>query len=394
MVITGFISPTGATNEPRSMWVESDLVVRLRIADEPVPETAEPTEMLVRADFSAISYKVYREVDGVDALVEGYENVSVTIEDAILAGDAIREWGKDGVGYNFRHVVPAEAFAANAAHRVVYRFLCSGVTTQHCVTVHVQGPTGDTASAGTGTVTGEPGEPGADGQGLVWRGEWGELVSYSELDVVVNGDAVYIATADNTGDEPPGASWDLMISGGVQGVDGEPGVSSQFVQVASKTVSNTLTETTLINSTGALGALDIPANEFLAGNKEVIEAGGVFSTADTGPVAIQVRVYLGSEIVAEFPSVGLNGSQASVPWFCELHLTRRSSGGAGVVWGRGLLAIGGASGTRMFAIAVAPTTLASNDIKTPDVTAEWSETGADNSFVCYGVNVIQVGSPS
>lgn len=170
MVITGFISPTGATNEPRSMWVESDLVVRLRLAAEPTPETAEPTGLYERDDFSAISYKVYREVDGVDALVEGYESVAVTINDAIPASASLpRDWGKDGVGYNFRHVVPAAAFAANATHRVVYRFVTSfdSVTTQHCVTVHVQGPTGDTASAGSGTVTGEPGPAGGDGPGYL-----------------------------------------------------------------------------------------------------------------------------------------------------------------------------------------------------------------------------------
>jgi hypothetical protein len=160
LVIRGYLACVDATSEPRAIWVESDLVVRLRVAHEPVPETDEPDDMLARADFTAMSYKVYREVEGVDALVSGYENVAITINDAIPAS-LPRVWGKDGVGYNFRHVVPAAAFAANARHRVIYRFVTDGVTTQHCVSVEVQGPTGDTASAGSGTVTGLPGLDGA-----------------------------------------------------------------------------------------------------------------------------------------------------------------------------------------------------------------------------------------
>lgn len=165
LVISGVLTPTEATNETRHMWVGSDLVVRLRIANEPIPQTAQPSDLLTRSDFSEISYAVYREVAGVDSLVEDYESVSVNINDAISATLPI-EWGKDGVGYNFRHVVPAAAFAANALHRVIFRFVSGGVTTRHPVAIYVDGPNSETATAGSGEITGAPGpqgEPGEDG---------------------------------------------------------------------------------------------------------------------------------------------------------------------------------------------------------------------------------------
>ncbi len=220
--IRGYLSCVDATSEPRSIFVESDLVVRLRIAREPVPETVEPSDLLTRNDFTAISYKVYRLVDGVDDLVEGYESVAIAVADVIPASsDLPRTWGKDGVGYNFRHVVPAECFAANCVHKVVYRFVSEGVTTRHCVTVHVDGPIGEAGTAGTGTVTGEPGEPGPAGSGWTWRGAWNSSTTYVENDVVSYLGGSYVCLVDNTNDPPPSANWGVIAEPGEDGEDGE-----------------------------------------------------------------------------------------------------------------------------------------------------------------------------
>lgn len=327
-MIKGYISPSDATNEPRSMWVESDLVVRLRIANEPVPETVDPSDLLTRDSFSALSYKVYREVDGSDALVEGYESVAITVDDVIPLS-LPRAWGKDGTGYNFRHVVPAEAFAANALHRVVYRFVDSdGVTTQHCVSVYVQGPTGDVASAGTGTVTGDPGPPGQDGED------------------------------------------------GLPGLDG--GAAILFCQTATVTVSNSAANTTLLGA--GEGSSSIAADTQAIGDEMTFEAAGVFSTRATTPGNAVLTFYLGTEVTLAFPSILMLPLRSDARWKLRVKKTRRTIGPTGQAMVEGELVVDMGSVVHLMAGTAAAVTIPTDAIKASDIKIDWDTADAGNSW--------------
>jgi hypothetical protein len=245
--ILGYASVSDATNETRSMWIGADLVVRIRIAAEPSPETVEPNELYGRDDFSEMSYKVYREVDGFDGLVDGYESVAIAITDAIPPDHSLpRTWGKDGVGYNFRHVVPAAAFASNAIHRIIYRFLtASGETIVHPVMVHVQGPTGDTASAGSGEITGNPGPQGLQG---------------------IQGDSPYTFDVTNAGYE--------AVGDGV--TDNTSAIQAAINDAATYTAANA----------GEYACVFVPAGTFItgqlniSGNRIILDVEGAVKFAD------------------------------------------------------------------------------------------------------------------
>jgi len=66
---------------------------------------------------------------------------------------------------------------------------------------------------------------GPSGRGLVWRGEWDELLSYAKNDAVSHdGDAWVATSAPSVGDEPGVAdAWELFVPGGLQGPQGETG---------------------------------------------------------------------------------------------------------------------------------------------------------------------------
>lgn len=261
-----------------------------------------------------------------------------------------------------------------------------------------QGETGPTGPQGETGPQGPQGDPGADAVSFNYRGTWNDATDYEEGDVVGLNGSSYIATSDNTNSEPPSADWDTLAAKGDPGEDGEdggdPGVSALFVQTASKTVASTTTETTLIDETGALGSVTDLSDTFIAGEKQVIEANGVFGTKDLSPGTMTVSVDYGSEIALEFPPIGLNGAQSSVPWTVQVHLYRRTGGGSGVIWGHAMLMLGVmGNDPRFFPLAIAPVTVPGNASKALNVTAKWSVSDAANSFVCYGVYRYKVGAP-
>lgn len=317
LCIRGYVGVTDATNEPRSLRVGSDLVVRLRLASEPVPETAQPDDLLTRADFEAMSYRVFRRVTDdnehdVDTLVEDYESVAITVADVIPA-DTVRTWGKDGVGYNFRHVVPRACFAGNCLHIIEYFFTVDGVLTVHPVFVEVEGPIGDAfGTAGTGQVTGQPGTPGADGARMI------------------------------------------------------------FSQTATTfpSVSNTAAETSLVGS--GEGTSEIAADSWAVGETLLIEASGDYSTKASLPGNASVLIKIASDLTLSFP-INLLAAQPQKEWRLRARFTRLT---ATLVVGAGELLVDNAG----LSIVGTPNavTVAADVTKTVDVKIDWETADAGN----------------
>lgn len=148
------LEPQRAVNEPRALWVGSDAPIRGRIAREPDNETAQlvAADLLLRAEISSVTYTVYREVDGEDAIVTSYEDVAVDLATAVPDdGDIPTAWAKDGVGYNLRFKVPYQAFAANALHTVVLTIVVDGERECVPLKINVEGPRGEVAAVGGGS---------------------------------------------------------------------------------------------------------------------------------------------------------------------------------------------------------------------------------------------------
>ena len=324
--ITGVAEPEAATNAVRTLWVESDFPVRLRVARERETETSQPNDLLIASEISEISYRVYREVDDDEDLVAGYESVAVTVAD-VIAASLPQTWKSDGIGYNFRHVVPAAAFAANCLHRVVYRFLIDSETRWHPVSVQVQGPRGDVGSAGAGTVTGEPGPPGADGTGQ----------------------------------------------------------SLSFSQISTVTVENTATPTTLIGA-GA-GTNEIAANSQTAGKKHSIEAAGYFSTT-SGDQSVVMTLHLGTEITLTFPAINLLGGLTNERWKLRSTITCRTAGPSGTVAVEAELSVGG---VLLQVGTTTPQSIPTDAAKTPDIKIDWATAHLGNSWKCQQYDLTPYG---
>jgi hypothetical protein len=155
-----------------------------------------------------------------------------------------------------------------------------------------------------------------------------------------------------------------------------PGVI--FTQTADKTVTNTVTETSIIGT--GVGTLTLPANFFVAGKTIRLRVGGVYSTPALGG-AVTVRVKYGATTLASVTTTSLLGGAASLEFDGEVLITCRTTGATGTVMTHGDIEYAtGVSGT----IAVNPlnnggatTTINTTTSNLLDVTAQWDLATAD-----------------
>lgn len=128
------------------------------------------------------------------------------------------------------------------------------------------GPTGPTGDAGGDGVTGST---GPTGPGLSWLGDWDDAVPYDPTAVVRAGEAVYVAIAPSTNENPllqPSAFWDVFLEDGATGSTGAVGATGpQGVTGPNGNIGIT-------GATGAPGATG-PTGD----------VGATGATGDTGP---------------------------------------------------------------------------------------------------------------
>ena len=147
-----------------------------------------------------------------------------------------------------------------------------------------------------------------------------------------------------------------------------------FVQTATKSCSNTTSETTLTH-TGA-GALTLPANFFIAGRSLAIRAGGYFSSIVTPTLTIKIKY--GSTVIATM--TGTSVASTSKTWLLDAVITCRTTGSSGTVFTianyRELVAAGLNVGNNATGTVTINTTT-SNAIS---VTAQWGTASASNNI--------------
>ena len=150
-----------------------------------------------------------------------------------------------------------------------------------------------------------------------------------------------------------------------------PGVI--FTQTASKTVTNTVTETSIVGT--GVGTLTLPANFFVAGKTIRLRIGGIYSTPVAATPSVLIKVKYGSTVIATVTTTGLLSGATNLEFDGEVLITCRTTGSSGTVMTHGDIQYAtGVAGT----IAVDPlnnagatTTINTTTSNLLDVTVTW-----------------------
>lgn len=147
-----------------------------------------------------------------------------------------------------------------------------------------------------------------------------------------------------------------------------------FVQTADKTVTNTVTETSIIGT--GVGSLTIASASWAVGKVIRLRIGGVYSTPASFPSAsVTINVKIGSTVIATVTTTSLLSTAANLEFDGEILITCRVTGASGSVVCHGDIEYStGITGT----IAVDPlnnagaaTTVDISASRLIDVTATW-----------------------
>jgi hypothetical protein len=160
-----------------------------------------------------------------------------------------------------------------------------------------------------------------------------------------------------------------------------------FVSTASKTISNSIVETTLV--TTGVGTVSIPENFLSSGKSIKIKAYGYYSSTAAPSGTLRLKLKFGTTTIIDTLANSLDASVSNAYWQFESIITCRSAGALGTVIGQGAffhrvsdptpvdrpIIISNATLTA----AVTIDTTASNSI---DLTAQFDTASASNSISC------------
>lgn len=102
-----------------------------------------------------------------------------------------------------------------------------------------------------------------------------------------------------------------------------------FTQTADKSVTNTVTETTIVGT--GVGGLTLPANFFVAGKTIRITMSGVYSTVAVTGDTVTIKIKYGSTVLASKATTALVTGGTNLAWFSDALITCRSTGSSGTV---------------------------------------------------------------
>lgn len=157
-----------------------------------------------------------------------------------------------------------------------------------------------------------------------------------------------------------------------------PGVF--FTQTADKTVTNTVTETTIIGTgstaKGTAAALpSLPANFFVEGKTIRVKIGGIYTTPLASTPSLIIKVKYGSTVIATVTTSGLAVGANSLRFDGELLITCRTAGVAGTVMTHGDIeyatGVAGTVSIDSLNNAGATTTIDTTTGSALDVTVQW-----------------------
>ena len=167
-----------------------------------------------------------------------------------------------------------------------------------------------------------------------------------------------------------------------------PSSSGLFTQLdKSATIQGTTTETTLI-STANIGSLTVPANTFVLGDSYKLDIFGHFRSRNGSQLTIRVKVNnttLDAIGPITMPGVGPDEKH----WNMECNFTVRKMGVLGAVMSGAIFTFSVNSPANTFAGStfVEDASLNTTIANTLDVTAQWSDTNANNVIYSNTLNL-------
>lgn len=157
------------------------------------------------------------------------------------------------------------------------------------------------------------------------------------------------------------------------------GLYSQTVQSA--TVTNTITETSIIGS--GVGGLNVPPNVFQVGDSYHGKIGGVISNQNNDQITIRIKA--GTTVLATTGLITLT-TATNQGWECELDFTIAAIGSTGTICTNGNFAYnrnaGSLEGYVFQDVEVLDTTIAN----TLDITVEWNQAKTQDQI--YSANFV------
>ena len=145
--------------------------------------------------------------------------------------------------------------------------------------------------------------------------------------------------------------------------------------VASATVANTASETTIVGT--VTGGKTLPAALLVAGKTVRVRAFGVLSS--TGTPNLTVKVKFGSTVIATTGAVAQSGTPTDVGWELDCLITCRTTGASGTVFAQGVFRYGTVV---MPLAATAAVTVDTTGAHIIDLTAQWGAMDPGNTITC------------
>lgn len=191
-----------------------------------------------------------------------------------------------------------------------------------------------------------------------------------------------VATADNTmailsvGTDGQLLVADSTASNGIKWSD-----RTLFIGTADKTVTNTVTETSIVPT--GVGSLTLAANYLTVGKTIRMRIGGIYSTPVASTPSVLIKIKLGTTVIATVTTTGLLAGASSLEFDGEILITCRSTGASGSVMVHGDIeyatGIGGTISVDPLNNSGAVTTVDTTASKLLDTTITWDSATASRS---------------
>ena len=155
-------------------------------------------------------------------------------------------------------------------------------------------------------------------------------------------------------------------------------VGSVFVQTASATVANTVTETSSIGT--GTGSLVLPANFFTVGKTLTFQMFGTIATTLTPTIRLKAK--LGAVVIIDTTAATLSTITGTNSYSTEAMITCRTTGATGTVFGQGLaFYYTGVTGLAGFSSPNTATSIIDTTVtQTLDITITWGTASASNTI--------------
>ena len=185
----------------------------------------------------------------------------------------------------------------------------------------------------------------------------------------------------------------LLVTGGVYvGNANRPVMSGGYSQIAQVTISNTVVETTLIDITGAVGTLSIPANTMRVGSTSKFFIAGLIDTTSASQ-DITLRIKSGTTTLSTFAVTTGTNLNAGSSFTLEGNILVRTIGVTGSIITSAMFAAGNTGNQSFTRNNITTGVIDTTAINTFEFTVEWAIASVNNTITSQIISTQNVFQP-